>query len=284
LAEPTPRSIVGRVRLVIAAFVALTVGGCDPDLSREAGGLEITLTRIPAEADAVRIEITGTDVDPYAIDLVVIAADMQHVVDSVPATNVRVSVSATADGVVRAQAQREVNVVANLLNRVTIDLDTSGTGVVSDPLVFATQGTFVPGVATFELQLPIASATWNDFLARARIELGRDPTAFELRSAQMMIPEVAVGAEKFDEVWEELVSLLIVGSGGTPAVEVGRVADVSDENTSVFVPTAGAVGLEDLTADLLAGIAVARLSGEGAIGEEESTLIEVELTLVWGAR
>jgi hypothetical protein len=261
----------------------MVLAACGPQSSREAGGLELRLVGIPAEVEMVRFTVSGPEVDTYEIELGVTEDELTHVIESVPAGDIRVFVVATAQGAVTSSAEQSATVVADVLNRVTFDLDPDRPPVLSGPLVFSGSAVRAVGVPQFELDVAVAGPSWTSFLQSAESEFGRMPEALELRAARVA-SVISEEAETLDDAWGASVSLRLVGADDMTALEVGRIASVEDTTQADFALTVPATMLDPLMPDLLASEAAARLSGASAPDEEESFRVDVDLTLEWAAR
>lgn len=263
-------------------MIVVCATACGSGLEREAGRVDVSVQNIPSQADRIRLELSGEDIDTYRVALNVGGASLVHAIDSVPASEVSVSAVATENGLVISRSERNVTIVANATNEVELVLgsDSPAVGpVLSGPLLFSMSETFQPGTSPFTVTTGLTGTSWNSFLVTASSELGRQAQTFELRAARMRL----LGSETLDEFWDGPVELQIVARDGQRSVAIATAATVEDSSEVTMALGAGAFDLNELTADILEGGASLRLTGRAAVEETEPAPVQINATLEWAA-
>lgn len=259
------------------------VAACGTDVGREAGALEVTVTSLPEGVDRVRIDLTGEEIEGYRAELSATQRDLTHVIPSVPARDVQVSVIASAGGVVEGRADRSISVAPDIRNRVVIDLGTRAGTVVSDPIPLSLSGT--PGDVAqgqLELRAPLGPA-WAGFVSRARSELGGTPDVFEVRSVDVRVLSSSREVEELDEIWEDGLTVTLASTAGSAEAAIASGALFEDRASQRIPLAAGATNLSALTAELLSGEMELVLFGPSKPSDDEPFTAWIEVTLIVAA-
>jgi hypothetical protein len=268
-------------RISVSAVVLAAALACGTDLQRDAGELEVAVTSLPAGVDRVRIEVGGSSVDDYRVDVAASGGEVTHLISSVPASEVEVRAIASAAGVVEGQGQRSVVIVPDFRNRVVIDLgDRPGT-VVSDPIVVSltgTQGDVSAGLLA--ISAPLGGA-WSAFVRRAQSELGVAPDAFEVRSVDVEVLAASADVEELDEVWQDRLTVVFASTARSAQVTVAEGVLLEDRVSQRIPLSTGASNLATLRDDLLAGDVELVLFGapEQSDGQSFTAVLEVSLVV-----
>jgi hypothetical protein len=218
---------------------------CRPDLARKAGTLEIRAIHVPADADAVRAQLTMGSAT-YTSDMQRESA-MWVITASSPPGTVDIEVSALLNNTALATVKKTETVIEGVATPVVVDFSApSGTDGGVEPGGYSDNVAFSVLVACMTISgsalhsfTALDTSSYRSFLSAADASLGHAASRISVRSAGVTLTNGHGSVDRFHDLYNGSVSIGLGKEPGYATVATFE-ADESLDSQATAAVTASA--------------------------------------------